>query len=414
MKLSATFLLASTGLFIVSPSCLRQQSPDDPRALATFRTQVEKALPAVASLSGSEKPESIRVGLFTRTELGAYFRKYLTVEYPDGELTKRGRSFALIGLLPRGYDLEQGFVSVLSAQAGAVYDPRSKTLIGLRDLVTERDRAVDDRMILAHELTHALQDRMIDIARVSEAARENVDYEYALRAVLEGMASSVMLAYAQDRPLGALPPLKDFWRSQLSRAPGGSLGGSPPYLTEYLISPYAEGGAFVQNWHEKHPGAPLCDLLKSIPASSEQVLHYEKYSSGDLPATIDLSPARRVVPRTWNREYANVLGELDLAVLFQIHTATGDNADALAAGWDGCRFETYAGEDGETVLFGTSVWDSENDAEEFAGGFSDVLDECRPERDYGIVQVEQRTHFVVGASDGGLRKDILEALAVRR
>lgn len=385
---------------LTSSWCYRPQSnPNNDDALKQLQDEVDDALPTIVSLTGIQQSEQVKVDLLTRAELGKFFERALKVEYPSEELKKRGRCLALIGLLPDGYDLEQGFINLLKQQAGAVYDPRSKTLMGLSDLPPEQKRTVNDRMILSHELTHALQDRVIDIVRQSEIALENIDYEYAIRSVLEGMASSVMIAYAQNLPYSKLPDLQKFWRSQLAQLPGGTLGGFPRYVSEYLMSPYAEGGEFIQAWQSRNPNNTLNDLLNQVPESSEQVLHYEKYAEKDKPTDIDLSRVHNTLPGAWTPFYSNTLGEFELLQLFQNHEQTRANAATLAAGWDGCLFEAYEDKNGALILFGSSIWDSEEDAQEFCEGFGKVLAICRPNSDYDIRQIRARVSFVIGSTD---------------
>jgi hypothetical protein len=413
MKSFRATLVATLALLVTSACCQPLQKPDKVEALKELQNQVDGMLPSIASLTGIQGREPIKVNLFTRAELGEFFEKTLDVEYPNEDLKKRGRCFALIGLLPQGYDLENGFMTLLKKQAGAVYDPRSKRLIGTSDLPPEQRRSINDKMILSHELTHALQDRVIDIPQQSEIALKNIDYEYALRAVLEGMASSVMIAYAQNLSYNKLPDLQMFWRSQLSQASDGTLSGSPPYVTEYLMSPYAEGGAFIQAWQKGNPEKTLNGLLKRIPESSEQVLHFEKYAKRDGPTDISLQDVHKILLERWTLYYANTLGEFDLRQLFQIHRETQLNATALAAGWDGCKFEAYEDRDGDLILVGSSVWDSENDAEEFCDGFSAVLGKVYPDRTYEVVQNNAYVNFVIGSADRTLRARILKLLSAR-
>ncbi len=400
-------ILALAGL---GGSCRPAQTLGREAARRDLERKVEEALPAVAALTGIAADEPVKVDVMTKSAFGDFFARALNDEYPDGALEKRGQCFAEIGALPRGYDLADGLLELLREQGGGAYDPRSKTLIGVTDLPGETDRAISDRMILSHELTHALQDRAIDILEQSRLGLENIDYEYALRAVIEGMASSVMLAYSENLDYGSLPDLQSFWRSNLDRAVGGVLAASPPYLKEYLFSPYAEGGAFLQSWLRENPGKTMKDLFGEIPPTSEQVLHFEKYAEGDQPAGIDLSGTRSVLPGDWGLFYANTLGEFDLLQLFRIHPETKAAASDLAAGWDGCRFEAYRDAKGGLVLIGSSAWDREEDAREFQEGFQAVLGEFREGDDYEVAGEGARVHFVIGCSDRRLRTAILESL----
>ena len=404
LRLMALVLLA------LLPSCGTGPRTDTHAALNDFRKQVDEALPAVEALMGVHRDGPVKVGMMTKAALGEFFEKSLEAEYPDGALRKRAQCFAEIGLLPRGYDLAGGLLELLEEEAGAVYDPAGRALIGISDLPRERKRAVNDRMILAHELAHALQDKLIDIQRQSRLGLENIDYEYSLRAVMEGMASGVMLAYALKLPMNRLPDVHSFWRENLARASGGALSRSPRYLAEYLLSPYAEGGAFVQSWLRANPGKPLEELLRRLPPSSEQVLHFEKYAEGDVPEEIDLLGPGKILPGDWELIYANTLGEFDLLQLFRTHAETEAGAAGMAAGWDGCRFEEYRNGSGALILFGSSAWDREEDAREFSGGFRTVLEGFRTGDDFTVVQDGLRVNFVIGSSDRSMRTVILEAL----
>ena len=404
VRLMALVLLA------LQPSCGTGRRTDTDAALKEFRKQVDEALPAVEALTGIHRDGPVKVGMMTKAALGDFFERSLEVEYPDRALQRRGQCFAEIGLLPRGYDLAGGLLDLLKEEAGAVYDPASRTLIGIRDLPREPSRAVNDRMILSHEVAHVLQDQVIGIERHSRLGLENIDYEYALRAVIEGMAGSVMLAYARNLPVERLPDVQSFWRANLARASGGGLSRSPRYVAEFLLSPYAEGGAFVQSWLRANPGESLEHLLRRLPPSSEQVLHFEKYAEGDVPEEIDLLGPGKILPGDWELIYANTLGEFDLLQLFRTHAETEAGAAGMAAGWDGCRFEEYRNGSGALILFGSSAWDREEDAREFSGGFRTVLEGFRTGDDFTVVQDGLRVNFVIGSSDRSMRTAILEAL----
>ena len=86
-------------------------------------------------------------------------------------------------------------------------------MIWMEDLPVEGRRGINDKMVLSHELTHAFRDRYMDSSSRAKEFSGNMDAEYAFRALIEGMASLVMMAYASGIPLSAAPDLKEFWRS---------------------------------------------------------------------------------------------------------------------------------------------------------------------------------------------------------
>src|SRR4029077_13512759 len=65
-----------------------------------------------------------------------------------------------VGLLPRDFDLGKFLVVLLREQVAGYYDPKTKTVNLLDWLDVEQQRPV-----LAHELTHALQDQSFGLEK---------------------------------------------------------------------------------------------------------------------------------------------------------------------------------------------------------------------------------------------------------
>jgi hypothetical protein len=291
-------------------------------------------------------------------------------------------------------------VDLVAEQAGGLYDPFSKEFWGLVNMQSSM-APYYQRLIASHELTHALQDRVTDIVALLDDFLENPDYEFAFRSVIEGMATVVMFAYTQDLGVDDVPDTRRTMRigfGQKAADPSlNAYASSPEYVRELLISPYAEGGAFVQAWLRANPDMELAALMNNIPASSEQILHPEKYLTPDAPTAVDLSSIDMRLPETWVAFYTAILGEFDLLTLFSIHEETREAAAGLAAGWDGLRFRAFERPDGQIVLLGSSVWDSEQDAAEFRVGFSTVLAEINGPEGFEVVQSGESVDFVIGS-----------------
>jgi hypothetical protein len=71
------------------------------------------------------------------------------------------------GLLPRDFDFEKLLVALLREQVAGYYDPKTKT-VNLLDWVPMEEQ----EPVMAHELTHALQDQAIGLEQVDEEGRE--------------------------------------------------------------------------------------------------------------------------------------------------------------------------------------------------------------------------------------------------
>lgn len=388
----------------------------DPRAreLERLRQEVAVIQPAVAELTGFPEGEPVEVAVMSRAELREYAIWCMEMGYPDDELVRRSRSLAMIGLLPEDYDLAAGMIDLVGEQAAGLYDPYGKAFNGILNLSPVLMSPQYQRLIISHELAHALQDRMIDILAHAEVGLTDMDYEYGLRAAIEGMATMVMLAYMEDIELDETPDARSYIRTSFAQTSSSSgmeaTAHTPKYLTELLISPYAEGGAFVQAWYRANPDLKLADLLRNIPASSEQVLHPEKYLEPDQPTPIDLAGIESELPEGWNPFYANTLGEFDLLILFSLHDETSADAAEMAAGWDGLRFRVLEDQDGQLVLLGCSVWDSGLDAEEFEMGFSAVLAEIRDPGSFAVARNGRSVGFIIGSVDAAIRQRLVAAV----
>jgi hypothetical protein len=101
------------------------------------------------------------------------------------------------------------------------------------------------------------------------------------------------------------------------------------------------------------------------PASSEQVIHPEKYfDARDRPVAITIGGTEALERDGWTLAMEDTLGELDIRVM------VGRDGDAfraagVAAGWGGDRMRAYVRGDDVAIVWLTA-WDTPGDAAEFA------------------------------------------------
>lgn len=226
------------------------------------------------------------------------------------------------------------------------------------------DEAREQRGTLAHEIQHALQAQSFALPDLAGAPSEEV--RLARLAALEGDAMVVMAAYIaaeQGAPIGrALRRLSDLSRTmpleELARGEGhAALRGALPIARERLVFPYVAGMGLAADLH-RAGGFPLVNqLLARPPASTEQVLHPEKYLAGEPPIPVrapEPPPGYRVLE-------SEPLGELQTRVVLE-RCAPAPEARAAAEGWGGDRFSVLSGPAREVALLWSSIWDTERDA----------------------------------------------------
>jgi hypothetical protein len=386
------------------------------------RTTVEslqaEMAPEICSLAGFERCEPVPVLVWTREELRTWMRESLKEAFPENEWSRLGQCLALLGLVPEHVDLQEELLDLLVRQAGAGYSPELGSYVSLLDVPDVMRSPLYRRMVVAHEVTHAFQDRSVDMVAMHLADLTSLDRSFAHRAAFEGMASVVMYSVARGLPLTQLPDVAEFMRERFTgsgSAPSDRGSPSAPaLLTQYLFEPYPLGSAFVQRVLEARPRMRLVSLLAHLPQSEEQVLHPEKYLSGDLPTPIDLDRITNLLPDEWQVFHRNEIGEQDLRLLFASQGIPPEVAHGAASGWDGSAFVGITDGEGSRAVVGSSVWDSPEDAEEFSTLFRQVLLGIH---DTGMVEVEargNRVSFVVGSHEAVLAtRAVLAALSPR-
>src|SRR5258708_3794477 len=178
-------------------------------------------------------------------------------------------------------------VNVLTEQVEGLYDPKAREFY-----IADWSPLADQRMVMAHELTHALEDQHFQIEKWVKAARPNEDAELARDAVLEGSAMAAMVDYLMLSTGRSLKDLPDFDPGMLIGDLGSTptLQKAPPFLKDTLIFPYIGGLSFSAAILKNKGWAALPGVFERPPVSTQQILHPALYPSGKIPATVALPP----------------------------------------------------------------------------------------------------------------------------
>jgi hypothetical protein len=129
--------------------------------------------------------------------------------------------------------------------------------------------------------------------------------------------------------------------------------------------PWRRGAIFALTLHAKGGFAALDKAYARPPASTEQVLHPEKYAAGEAPVAVDLAPAVDVLKAAgWTEAFRTTFGELGVALALETHFSREDLA-AVSEGWGGDALLVFTKDEHAPVVIWASVWDREEDAREF-------------------------------------------------
>jgi len=285
----------------------------------------------------------------------------LSEAYSDEEIRNMSTGYAAFGLLPPNFPLKQTYTDLLGEQIAAFYDQHQHKLFMFQDASLE---GAQNRVILAHELTHALQDQNFGLLKLPIEVKDNDDRAAAASALIEGDATLVMSEYMA----------KDFTWKSISDTVGYSATQSmeqirkaPHYLREMLVFPYLKGQQFCAAVFARGGYQALSAVYANPPESTAQILHPEKYfhETREDPVAVGFADT------SFNGMKAladNVLGEMGVHLMLEQYLGT-DATDSVAAGWRGDRYLVF---DGGNELVWKTVWRSPGAAGEAVTAFRAV------------------------------------------
>ena len=298
--------------------------------------------------TGLPVKSSVKRQLTTRTAVEAY----LNQKFQEDEGAKRLQRGEIVlkkfGLLDRDFDLKPFLLALLKEQIEAYYDSKTKT-VNMLDWVT-----VDEQKpVLAHELTHALQDQRVDLEKwgdqtpndVSTNPQEDIDHlakdeiDTAREAVAEGQATAVMMDNIL-KPMGKSlikdPEVVDLIKTQMNGSENSPvLARAPLLLSESLLFPYREGLSFEQDlWMDRGQKAAFEGVLDRPPSSTWEIINPRQFEKANVPMVPLMPDIHPIVDKTYKAYDIGQVGELDLHILTELFG--GDNAARdLTPSWDG-------------------------------------------------------------------------------
>lgn len=347
---------------------------------AVNRDKLGEIEAGVARHRGLEFKGEVSIEVKNKEEMLRYLERDLEQEYGQGRLQKLALAYAKLGLYPKDLDLKKALLGFYSEQLTAFYDYKTKRLVlpesmgggmVLNTLQFLSRRDLLGEAVLAHELTHVLQDQHFSLQK-RLGPSNNDDKTLALRAVIEGDATLSGFVYLLGGTDGqSLALVTEKIREGLKEA-RSDLSDVPGAVVEEMLFQYYGGVSFVSRLLKERDWRAVDRLYAAPPLSTEQVLHPEKYlDAPDFPTRIELPALASLFGPGWEEIENNVLGELMTEVLFRSFFTEAE-AQAAAEGWDGDRFVAFRR--GEEIAFiWATLWDSSTDAEEFWQKYRELL-----------------------------------------
>ncbi len=340
----------------------------------------------VTRLRGQAFLRAVQPSIFNRQQLGVEMLKLIEQEYTPDELELMDLSYKAFGFVPPQLDSTALMTAMLTEEVAGFYDPDHKRMVlivedapskppsWLGSLLGAKQAFNKDeqKTTLAHELTHALQDQLYDLNAMEKGIEKDDDMLLAFSALVEGDATLLMFAESSDeQDITKMDPVAmratfNIMSWMMPLAGGKTFRSAPAIFRDSLTFPYFQGMLFVLAVAGEGGWDGVHQVFSNPPRSTEQILHPDKYLHEiDLPQEVMLPDVTDLLPPEWKKLGGNCLGELQTGILLK----RVPGGSAAAAGWDGDRYEVFRNADGKLGLVYASVWDSVEDAKEFATAY---------------------------------------------
>lgn len=334
--------------------------------------------------------------LTTRDAVESYLIKKFDEDQDSKRLQRDEIVLKKFGLLDRDFALKPFLLALLKEQIEAYYDSKTKT-VNLLDWVD----AEDQKAVLAHELTHALQDQHANLQKWSDQTPDDVstnstgdtehlakdEMDTARDAVVEGQATAVMMDYVL-KPMGKSlvkdPEVMDLLKQHMN-ATGDSpvMARAPLLLSESMLFPYREGLSFEQDiWMDRGRDAAFAGVLDHPPSSTWEIINPRMYETRKAPALPLMPDIHPLVDKLYQPYDIGQIGQLDVQIMSKLFG--GDESSRnLTPAWNGgiywagqLRSATAAADANSTkslALFYFSVWRNPASAQAFADMYASSL-----------------------------------------
>jgi hypothetical protein len=324
--------------------------------------------------------------------------KYIGAKFKDDADRIRFERSELVqkkfGLLPRQFDLHSFLIKLLAEQVAGYYDEKTRTMNLLDWNAPEMQRPV-----MAHELTHALQDQSFNLGKMSkheediekkglddlDALIRNDEESTCRSAVLEGQAMIVLLDYVlapQEQSVEKMPQVVDLMQASMDKSRDSPVFDSAPLvLQEQLSFPYRQGMKFIKDLIVAG-GKKLAynGVLERMPQTTREVMEPKEYLAGQVVPPL-LLPDFSFLKKDYEPYDAGAMGELDVNILLRVY-ADEKLGNKLTPEWRGGSYYAAGRRNAKPPnkdssahigLFYVSKWATAEAAQEFAKAYAEAL-----------------------------------------
>jgi hypothetical protein len=316
----------------------------------------------VSQVRGLRYTSGVPVQALTPHEMTNAVGKAFDQTVPTELYARRSRAWSTIGVIPLGDSIRSNLHVFQTSHVLGFYVPETGRLVYLG----QEQLSPLSHVILAHELTHAVDDQHFNLDRIDRLVTTCADErQQAALGAVEGSAQFFSFEVARE----FLTPQE---LAQVGAASGSSpTPDIPPFIEQTQLWPYQAGLPFISALNASGGRAAVNAALRNLPVSTEQIMHPERYPN-DVPAPIDIPDLSAKLGHGWATIDVSDVGEEFLNIMIALRLDR-TRADEAAAGWDGGIYRAWA-DDTHVAVEMSTVWDTSQDAQQFATTMTDWID----------------------------------------
>jgi hypothetical protein len=385
--LTGAFLLAAASFTAAQQAAPAPPTPSSGASNPEFLATADQVVKEMSQITGWSLKTPLKKSIRSREDIHAYVLHQMDDEKDAKERYASARSAEAFGLIPKDFNLDSFLVDLLTEQIAGLYDPKAHEFY-----IADWIPADEQRMVMAHELTHALEDQHFDIEPWVRAARPNDDAEMAREAVLEGSAMAAMLEYELQGKGLKLKDLPEFDPSvfvgDLAETP--ILKKAPPFIKDSLMFPYFSGLTFSMGVLKSGGWPAFSSVFARPPANTQQILHPDLYFANKVPSPLKVDLPAAAPGEDWALLEENSMGELGWKEVLQ-QFIDEPRAKAMAAEWDGDDYATFEQKNSKRLMLFTRIRLADIvSASRFFTEYSEALGKKYPER----TDILRRSNFL--------------------
>src|SRR6185436_6588655 len=256
--LSLFFLLASSFL----PLGHAQTAGVSPARNAAIVSTTAAILKETSQLRQLAILKEVKSGAQSRDDIQRMVINNLDADTTPAEMHASEVLLKAFGLAPKEFGYRAFLIKLLTEQVAGYYDPKAQQFY-LADWIELEGQ----KPVMAHELTHALQDQHFNLKRFEDWPKGDSDAELAAHALIEGDATLAMTLYMAKNPLVALAFIKSLGSQEMATE---QFKQAPRALRESLLFPYEEGSAWATQLYKRGGWQMVSRAFEKLPQSSEQ------------------------------------------------------------------------------------------------------------------------------------------------